>query len=484
MPLTEISPGLTARLAELDDIAQSGALLGWDQQVNMPPGGAEARGELLATLEGIHHGRLIDPSLAALLEAEGGRLAAVVMRDVDRARRIPAELIAERARTTAAAQGTWRAAREADDFSLFAPDLARHIELNRRLSACFPEAEHPYDPLLDAFEPGMKTADVRAVFAELREGLVALLADIAGQPAAPVLPGPFPIDTQRELALEMARGMGFDDDHWRMDLTVHPFCASLGSTDIRVTTRYLEDSLEGLFAVLHEMGHGLYERQVDPELARTTVGSGVSLGIHESQSRMWENLVGRSRPYWEHWHPRLLEAFGPDALGGDDLDTFLRAINKVAPSLIRVSADEATYALHVILRFELEVEMLEGTLEVADLPAAWNAKTKDLLGLDVPSDSVGVLQDIHWAFGEFGYFPTYAIGNIVAAQLWTVIQRDLPDLDAELARGEAGSLREWLREHVHRHGRLFTAPELLENATGQTLDPQPLLAQLRAKFVA
>ena len=477
------SPELSLRLAELDDLAQSGALLGWDQQVNMPPGGAEARGELMATLEGIHHARLVDPELAELLRADGSRLAAAVLRDVDRAQRIPADLIAEKTRAAASAQTAWIAAREANDFSLFAPALERHVELNKRLSACFPEADHPYDPLLEAFEPGMTTADVRAVFARLRDGLVELVADVAKQPLPPELPGPFPVAAQRALALEMARSMGYDDDHWRIDLAVHPFMQSIGSTDIRVTSRYNDDSLEGLFAVLHEMGHGLYERQIAPELARTTVGTGVSLGMHESQSRLWENLVGRSQAFWKHWHPRLLETFGSEALGTDDLDLFLSAINAVKPSLIRVTADEATYCLHVILRFELEVEMMEGAVAVAELPAAWNAKVKGLLGLDVPDDVEGVLQDIHWAFGEFGYFPTYAIGNIIAVQLLEAISDALPSLFADISRGELGSLSDWLRENIHRHGRLFTTPELLEMATGKQLDPIPMLQYLRAKFV-
>ena len=476
------SPDLTARLAELDDLAHAGALAGWDQQVNMPPGGGEARGEMMATLERLHHERLTDPVLAKLLAADDGPVATAVKRDVDRASRVPGDLVAERARAAASAQTTWLAAREADDFSLFAADLQNHVELNRRLAACF-EVEHPYDALLDRFEPGMTTADVRAVFAELRDGLVELVREIAAKPVPAPPPGPFDIEKQKDLALRIAAAMGYDTDTWRMDLAVHPFMQSLGSTDLRVTSRYEEDTLTGLFSVLHEVGHGLYERQVSPDLARTTTGTGVSLGIHESQSRMWENFVGRSRAFWEHWHPELLAAFGADALGGDDLDRFLAAINAVEPSLIRVEADEVTYSLHVILRFELEVALIEGSLDVADLPAAWNAKMKELLDVDVPSDLVGVLQDIHWAFGEFGYFPTYAIGNIVAAQLWLKIREDLPSLDSDIASGDLDPLRDWLRENVHRHGSLLLPPELLERVTGSKLDPQPLLDYLRAKFV-
>ncbi|MCW2999413.1 MAG: carboxypeptidase Taq [Solirubrobacterales bacterium] len=484
---------LRERLGELDDLTQAAALAGWDEQTYMPPGGANARGEILATLGRLAHARLTDPELATLLDElaqapdlgdADARLVAAVNRDADRARRVPDRLVGDIARHTAAAQVAWHAARAADDFQPFQAALERHVELRRELAGCFPEAAHPYDALLHAFEPDLTTERVRTVFAQLRDGLVPLIQEIAAKPAPPALPGPFPIDRQRALALQIATAQGFDDAHWRMDLAVHPFAQSLGHTDIRVTSRYDEETLTGVFAVMHEVGHGLYERQTDPALARTTVGTGVSLGIHESQSRLWENLVGRSEAFWAHWHPRLLDAFGAQALGGDDLPAFLRAINTVRPSAVRVEADEATYSLHVILRFELEVALMEGTLAVADLPAAWNAKTKELLGLDVASDRTGVLQDIHWAYGELGYFPTYAIGNIVAAQLWTVIRRDLPALDEDLARGDTTALRDWLREHVHRHGRLRTPGELLKDITGSELDAQPFLDQLRAKYGA
>ena len=488
---------LRERLGELDDLNQAAGLAGWDEQTMMPAGGAAARGEVLATLGRLAHARLTDPELEALLarlagapdlEETDARLVAAVARDADRARRVPDRLVSDIARHTARAQVAWHEARAADDFAPFQPALERHLELRRELAGCFPEAAHPYDALLHNFEPDLTTDQVRTVFAQLRDGLVPLIREIAaaaegGRGPSP-LPGPFPLAEQQVLAREIALAQGFDDEHWRLDVAVHPFASSLGNSDIRVTGRYDEQTLTSLFAVMHEVGHGLYERQTDPALARTTVGTGVSLGIHESQSRLWENLVGRSGAFWTHWHPRLLETFGAEALGGTDRAAFLRAINIVRPSLVRVEADEATYSLHVILRFELEVAMIEGSLDVADLPGAWNAKTKDLLGLDVPSPKLGVLQDIHWAYGELGYFPTYAIGNIVAAQLWTVIRRDLPGLDADLARGETGALRDWLREHVHRHGRLYTPGELLLRITGGELDAQPFLDQLRAKYSA
>ncbi|MDQ3632177.1 MAG: carboxypeptidase M32, partial [Actinomycetota bacterium] len=419
-----LSPELDARLGELTDLGAAGALLGWDQQTMMPPGGGEARGNVMATLATLAHERQTAPELGVLLDAaqpdgEGEQaIVRVARRDHDKARRVPTELAAAMELAAARAQEPWAHARATNDFAHFRPYLERNLELRRRYVDCFEGAEHPYDTLLDNFEPGLTTARVREVFGRLREGLMPLVAALAGAEPAPVLPGPFPIAAQQELALELARAFGFDDGSWRMDLAVHPFAQSLSPQDIRVTARYKEDDLQGLFAVMHEVGHGLYEHQVDPALARTTLGTGVSLGVHESQSRLWENLVGRSEPFWRHWGPKLRAAF-PEGVGELSDHDLLRAINAVKPGLIRVDADEVTYSLHVILRFELEVAMIEGTLAIADLPGAWNAGMQNLLGVAVPDDAHGVLQDIHWSFGELGYFPTYAIGNIVAAQLWT-----------------------------------------------------------------
>jgi len=484
-----LSPELDARLGELTDLGATGALLGWDQQTMMPPGGAEARGNVMATLTTIAHERQTAPELGALLDAaqpEGEVEAAivrVVRRDHEKARRVPAELAAEMELASSRAQEPWAHARATSDFAHFRPFLEKNVELRRRYVDCFEGAEHPYDTLLDDFEPGLTTARVQEVFGQLRAGLVPLAAAIAAAPPAPVLVGPFPIAAQQELALEMARAFGFADESWRMDLAVHPCAQSLSRQDIRVTARYSEADLHGLFAVMHEVGHGLYEHQVDPALVRTTLGTGVSLGIHESQSRLWENLVGRSEPFWRHWGPRLRAAFA-EGLGDLSDHDLLRAINAVAPGLIRVDADEVTYSLHVILRFELEVALIEGALAVADLPEAWNAGMMDLLGVEVPDDARGCLQDIHWSFGELGYFPTYAIGNVAAAQLWAALRRDVTTVDDQIAAGEYGAIRDWLCEHVHRHGRTVEPTQLLERATGGGLDPAPLLTQLDAKYRA
>ena len=453
----------------------------------MPAEGGPARGEALATISRMHHERLVDPELATLLdraaEAEP-RIAGAVRRDHDVARRVPGELTAELSRAGSEGYAAWLQAREENDYAVFEPALRRNIELARRYSACFPEAVHPYDPLLDRFEPGTTTAQVAALFDRLRSGLVPLISEIAMKPTRhATLAGDLPVAAQREIGLDIVKAMGFERSGWRLDDAVHPFASSPGRGDVRVTSRFDDHSLTGLFALMHEVGHGLYEEGVDPALARTTLDTGVSLGVHESQSRLWENLVGRSPGFWSYWLPRLRERL-PLALRDIELDAFIRAINVVRPTLVRVEADEVTYSLHVILRFELELGLIEGTLDTADLPAAWASKMKQFLGIEVPDDLRGVLQDIHWSEGIIGYFPTYAIGNVLAAQLWRAARTDMPDLDAQLQRGELHALREWLREKIHRHGRLLTPPELVEQAVGGPLDPAPMLEHLREKYGA
>lgn len=484
--MPSLDPALAERLGELSDLRHAGQVLGWDQQVMMPPHGGPARSQALGTISRIFHDRLVDPQLGVLLEAAAAsepQIARAVRRDHEIERRIPGELTAEMSRAGSDGFAAWLEAREANDFAVFEPALRRNIALARRYAGCFPESAHPYDALLDRYEPGATTAQIADLFARLREGLVPLLSQIAMQPARHALTGDFPVAVQREIGLEIIESMGFEPSGWRLDDAVHPFAASPAPGDVRVTARFDDHSLTGLFALLHEVGHGLYEHGVDPALARTTLDTGVSLGVHESQSRLWENLVGRSPAFWAHWLPRLRERF-PLSLRDVELDGFIRAINVVRPTLIRVEADEVTYCLHVILRFELELALIDGTLDTAELPAAWAAKMKQFLGIDVPDDLHGVLQDIHWSEGIIGYFPTYAVGNVLAAQLWDVAQDEIPGLDDEIARGELGALRVWLREKIHRHGRLLTPPELIEQAVGGPLDPAPMLAHLRAKYGA
>ncbi|HEX7298044.1 MAG TPA: carboxypeptidase M32 [Solirubrobacteraceae bacterium] len=479
---------LLTRLAEVSDLERTAMLLAWDQEVCMPPAGAAEHGELRATVGRLAHERFVDGRVGALLEEAQPRgeverdIVVVARRDFDKARRVPAELVAEMARAAAAGHRAWLKAREANDFSLFAPALEHNVELRRTLSACFGEAEHPYDPLLDDYEPGMRTAAARAAIERLRDGLVPLVA-AARHVDHSLLHGALPEAAQRALAQTVLDAVGVDDDAWRLDEAAHPFSAAITVGDIRLTTRYHDGDLESLFSSLHEFGHGLYEHQVDPALARTPLGSGASSAWHESQSRLWENMVGRSAGFWRWCFPHAQAAF-PERFGDRTWQEVQRAVNAVRPTLIRVSADEVTYGLHIVLRFELELALIEGELEVADLPAAWNERTRTYLGLDVPDDVHGVLQDVHWSEGLFGYFPTYALGNVIAGQLWARIADDLPDLEERFAEGDFAPLRAWLAEHVHRHGRRLLPEDLLERVVGGPLDPGPYLGYLEGKLQA
>ena len=487
---------LRRRLAEINDLGRTSALLGWDQQTMMPPRGAAVRAEQLATVGRIAHEKFTDPEVGRLLEelrpfeeqhpydSFEASLIRVVRRDWEKARKVPADLRAEMSRASSLAHHVWVEARQNDDYASFRPALERNLELRRRYVECFDgDYDEPYDAVLDDFERGMKAAEVRRLFDYLKEHQAPLVKQVAD--AVPVPEAPertFPVELQKQFELEVVRRFGYDDSSWRLDPTVHPFASGTGTQDIRITTRYYPENLDGLFATMHESGHGLYEHQVDPALERSPLARGASLGMHESQSRMWENLVGRSLPFWRFFFPRLQELF-PDALAGYDVDRWYREVNKVEPSLIRVEADEATYNLHIILRFELEQELLEGTLPLDQLPEEWNRRVHDYLGIDVPDDRRGVLQDTHWAGGAVGYFPTYALGNLISAQIWERVLADLPGLYDEFERGDFGSLREWLREHLHRHGRKFTPGETLELVTGSTtIDPEPYVRYLREKI--
>jgi carboxypeptidase Taq len=486
---------LRTRLAQVSDLGRAVRLLSWDQQTMMPRGGAAARAEGLATLGRLAHdeftsdevGRLLDElrayedSLPA--ESDEASLIRVTRRDWEKARRVPGELRAEILRSGSIAQEAWLEARAESDFSLFLPHLERNVELKRRYIDCFEPADEPYDILLDDFEQGTTAAEVRTVFDRLKQELPPLVRSVAARADSvdgASLRGPFPADRQRELGLAIIRRFGFDEGSWRLDVAPHPFATCFSTGDVRLTTRYNEEDLSSVFASMHECGHGLYEHGVDPALERTPLGRGVSLGLHESQSRLWENLVGRSRPFWQRFFPEVRAAF-PAALNGTDEESFYRAVNRVGPSLIRVDADEVTYSLHVILRFELEQEIVNRTIDLPDLPEAWNAKMAEYLGVEVPDDARGVLQDIHWSGGTFGYFPTYALGSVMSVQIWEAAGRAIGDLEAQIEAGEFGGLREWLRENIHRHGRKFTPKETLALAAGGPIDPEPYLAYLKAK---
>jgi carboxypeptidase Taq len=481
---------LRDRLAEVADLHRVAMLLAWDQEVVMPREGAAGRADQRATIQRLAHERFVDDRVGELLEAaepageEDAALLRVARRDYDKERRVPAGLVAELVHAAATGHVAWTRARQASDFAAFEPHLRRNVDLRRRYVACFPDVDRPYDALLDDFEPYMRTTEAQDVLGRLRDGLVPLVEAAAGRADdALVQGGPFAIEAQRRLVAQVLAQVGVDPASWRLDVAAHPFQATIATGDVRLTTRYAEHDIESLFSTLHEFGHGLYEAGVDPALARTPLGGGVSSAVHESQSRLWENMVGRSPGFWRWCFPHLQVAF-PERFAERSWRDVHRAVNAVKPTFIRVAADEVTYGLHIVLRFELELAVFEDGLDVAELPAAWNERTKAYLGLDVPDDATGVLQDVHWAEGMFGYFPTYALGNVIAGQLWERVTADLPDLDERFARGEFGALRAWLAERVHRPGRTFTPAETIERAVGGPLDPGPYLAYLRQKVDA
>ena len=483
---------LKQRLAEIHDLERTLGVLGWDQRTMMPPKGAAARAEASATLSGLVHERFASDEIGRLLEraapleeelghdSDDASLVRVTRREWEKARRIPAELAAAWAREAGKAHVAWLAAREEKDFEVFRPALQRVHDVALEWAEHMEQGDSPYDAFLDEYEPGMTTAEVRAVFDVLRPELTQIVRD-AGEPADDsFLEGDFPVATQQEFLAGILRDFGFEEGAYRLDPTVHPFATSFARTDIRMTTRYRPDNLRALWAAMHEAGHGLTYQGVAPALERTPLYGNSSLGLGESQSRTWENLVGRSLPFWRGRLPELQRHF--PQLAKVDLDAWYRGINRVAPGLIRVDADEVTYSLHIILRFELEQELVAGRLALADLPEAWNARMKDFLGIDVPDDTRGVLQDVHWTRASYGYFPTYALGNVLSVQIWRTLERELPDLDAQLEAGEFLPLYDWLRERLYRHGRKFTPRETLDRAIGATeIDPQPYLDYLRAK---
>jgi carboxypeptidase Taq len=476
---------LKAILAGIADLGHAEAIADWDSRVSMPPEGAAARADVLATLTRITHERFVADEVGELLDALDGEedetdaaLVRLTRREWERARRVPVELAAEMSHAAGVAVAAWDKAKAASDFASFVPHLERQLELKQRYIACFPQTDAPYDVLLDDYEEGMTTAEVQRVFTRLREELVPLTERRA---AARELDGPFPVEAQQRASQLVLEAFGYDPFTWRIDETPHPFATKPGAGDIRLTTHTDAGDLTSLFSTMHEFGHGVYECDIDERLARTPLARGTSSAIHESQSRMWENLVGRSRGFWRWFYPQLQPLF-PAALGSVDEESFVRAVSAIRPGLIRGDADEATYGLHIILRFELEQELLAGSVAIRDLPQIWNARMKEYLGVDVPDDAHGVLQDMHWSIGLFGYFPTYQLGNIISVQIWERARADLGDLEEQFARGEFGALREWLREHIYRHGSIYPPRELLQRVTGSELDPEPYLEYLRTKF--
>jgi len=483
-------------LGEIADLHHTSALLDWDQQTFMPAGAAQARGRQLATINRIAHDMATSDELGSLFESlipwsqslseesDEYRLVKVAARDYMKEVRVPSDYVEEFSIVTTAAHHAWTEARGKSDFSIFRPHLERIVDLNRRYVSFFPPADHPYDTLLDNFEPGMKTAEVMAIFEKLRPLQVRLIQAIADKPQADdsFMRLDYGEQEQWDFGVKVATAFGYDWNRGRQDRSAHPFTTSFSMDDVRITTRFEKNSgASALFSTMHETGHALYEQGLAAALSRTSLEGGASLAIHESQSRLWENLVGRSLPFWEHFYPPLQGLF-PAQLGNISLDSFYRGINRVERSLIRVEADEATYNLHIMLRLELEIAMTEGSIDVKDLPEAWNSRMKDYLGVTPPDDARGVLQDIHWAGGMLGYFSTYALGNLVSAQLWEKHKTDNPDIDEQMRRGDFTRLLDWLRKNIHCHGRKFEPRELVMRVTGSPIDPMPYIRYLETKY--
>ena len=486
---------LRERLAEIADIRLGTGVLFWDQRVTMPPLGTPARANAIATLGRIAHDRFVDDEIGSLLErlrpleesleydSDDASLLRVTRRDWEKERRVPSELRTELLRAGSEGHLTWVEARRKDDFASFLPVLERNLELKKRYVECFEWDDSPYTALLDDFEPFMTTTEVAEVFDTIRPALTELVRE-APQVDASFLEQSYPANLQREFGERLLATVGFTEGAWRLDPTAHPFCTSFSPRDVRLTTRYDAVGLHSLWSSLHEAGHGLYAHGIATSLERTPLAGAPSLGLNESQSRTWENLVGRSRPFWTHWFEPLQATF-PDQLGDVGLDEFVAAVNRAEPGLIRVDADETTYSLHIILRFDLERQLIEERLAPRDVPEAWNEGMRELLGVDVPNDANGVLQDVHWSSGGIGYFPTYALGNVISLQIWSVVQDALPDLDAQFEAGELGELSSWLRDNLYSLGRKLTPKETIERVTGSsTIDPQPYVAYLRDKLAA
>jgi carboxypeptidase Taq len=488
---------LKVRLREVGDLRGAGAVLGWDQATYMPEGGAEARGRQMATLSRLAHERWVSAEVGKLLDAlapfgeslprdnDDASLIRVARREYAKAVRVPPDWVARANAHGAASYDAWTRARPANDFAAMVPYLEKTLALSREYSEFFAPYKHIADPHIDGADEGMTTASIRRLFDELRRELVPMVRAICDQPAADdsCLRQEFPKAAQFDFGLSVARRMGYDTTRGRLDLTHHPFCTRFSAGDVRITTRVNEHDLgDALFSTLHEAGHAMYEQGVRATLEGTPLGHGVSAGVHESQSRLWENVVARSRGFWEHFYPPLQHLF-PDQLSRVPLDAFHRAINKVSRSLIRTDADEVTYNLHVMLRFEIELKLLDGKLRVRDLPQAWSAAMEANLGIVPPDDRDGCLQDVHWFSGGIGgAFQSYTIGNILGAQFYAAALKARPHIPAEITRGEFATLHGWLRDNIYQHGAKFAPNELLERATGSAMTMQPYLDYLRGKY--
>jgi len=495
---------LIVRLREVQHLNSAASLLSWDQETYMPAGGGQARADQLATLQGLAHDKLVSPEVEALLmrwvdpstgqardqlgdawDEPSRALLRETWRDFSRARKLPSEFVKRLGRECSLAQQVWAEARAQNSFKRFLPNLRTIVALKLEETRYLGYRDSPYDALLDTYEPGSTVAELTPLFATLKARLVPLLNRVTQSRTAvddALLFQAYDQTRQVEFGKLVLTAMGYDFDRGRLDLSAHPFTTSFHPTDVRVTTRVYETEFSAcLFSCIHEGGHGLYDQGLDQERYGTPLGEALSLGIHESQSRLWENCVGRSRSFWRCFYPLLQQLF-PEQLQAVELDRFYMAINRVTPSLIRVEADELTYNLHIMLRFEIERDLIEGRIAVEDLPAAWNDKMRAYLGLVPPTDADGVLQDVHWSLGAIGYFPTYALGNLYSVQLYEQARRDIQGLEEEIRAGRLTVLKQWLNQKVHRWGRAFTADHLIRRITGGPLSPEPFLAYLEKKY--
>jgi carboxypeptidase Taq len=495
---------LTTRLLEIQRINSAASVLSWDQETYMPAGGGAARAEQIAVLQGIAHQKLVSPEIQSLLSQwvdpatgqavdqageawdESSRsLLREVWRDFSRAKKLPSEFVITLSRECSLAQQVWADAKEQNKFAMFLPNLRRVLQLKREEAQYLGYRDSPYNALLDVYEPGSTIAGLQPVFAELKARLVPLLRKIAQsrvQIDDSILYHSYDQTRQLEFGRLVLVAMGYDFERGRLDLSAHPFTTSFHPTDVRMTTRVHEHELQScLFSCIHEGGHGLYDQGLDPRHYGTPLGDSVSLGIHESQSRLWENCVGRSRPFWRFFYPILQQTFHHH-LHDVDVERFYAAINRVKPSLIRVEADELTYNLHIMLRFEIEQDLVEGKTQPEELPTIWNRKMEEYLGIVPTSDAEGVLQDVHWSFGAFGYFPTYTLGNLYAVQFFEQAKSEIPHLEDEIAAGQLMVLRRWLEQKIHRWGRMFTPAHLVQRVTGSSLTPGPFLNYVEKKY--
>lgn len=497
--MPEAMARLKERMGTVAGLRHASGVLSWDQETMMPAGGIESRAGALAAVERVAHDLGASPEFGRLLEAaeaefanrgahpddEDARLLWRARKDFELERKLPTAFVGELREAESRGEQVWQAARRANDFAMFAPQLERLVSLQRRKAGYLGYADHPYDALLDLFEPGSKTADIRRVFDEVREQTVPLVQVIAARADRvddACVRQHFPTDAQWDLARDVSRQFGYDFAHGRIDPSAHPFTTSFGADDVRFTIRTEEGFFNpAFFSAAHECGHALHALGIPARFYGTSLWGHTSSGIAESQSRLWENLVARSRPFWRYYLPQA-RAHVPAQLADVDAEQLYRAVNKSAPSLIRVEADEVTYNLHIMLRFDLEIALVAGEIEVRDLPRLWRAKMEEYLGVAPPTDADGVLQDIHWSAGLFGYFPTYALGNLMSVQLFDAASRALGDVSGQIERGEFAPLLGWMRQHVHSAGNALLPEEALERATGQRLSAKPYVAYLRTKY--